>query len=90
MFISNYLIAIGVKSKIDKIRSSLLSSESIKNRYSSEIAEQDLINGYKILIVSRGAASETDFKNKVFFRGYAVLNERHKNFFLAANLVAFP
>ncbi|WP_345474117.1 hypothetical protein QMQ05_06915 [Glutamicibacter ectropisis] len=69
---SNYLIVIGVKSKIDTIRSSLMSNEFLEKRYSSEIVEQDLGSDYKILIVSRGAETETDLKNKVFFRGYAI------------------
>ncbi|MFJ5108354.1 MULTISPECIES: hypothetical protein [unclassified Glutamicibacter] len=82
---SNYLIAVGVKSKIDKIRSSLMSNESINRKYSSEVAEQDLSNGYKILIVSRGAESETDFKNKVFFRGYAIFNETERKVIFSGN-----
>lgn len=75
---SNYLIAIGHKAKIDKIRSSLLSDDFIRNRYNSEVVERDLKGDFKILIVSRGAATESDLKNNVYFRGYAILDSPNK------------
>lgn len=80
---SNYFIAVGTDKKIEQIRSSLLSTGSIRSAYASEVIEQDLRDGYKILIVSRGAQSEIDVKNKVYFRGYAVLSGTDKKIIFA-------